>query len=69
MPAPSRLAIATSSLTRLIKEETSYHKELEQQQAHVKSLEEGGDDDDENADYKLRQEVSNLAASLLDFGG
>jgi tubulin-specific chaperone A len=36
MPPPSQLAIATSSLQRLIKEEASYHAELAQQQ---KSLE------------------------------
>jgi len=56
MPAPSRLQIATSSLERLLKEENSYHKELEQGQARVRQLE-TEPSNDENADYMLRQEV------------
>lgn len=56
MPAPSKLSIGTSSLQRLLKEEKSYHKELEQQQARVKQLEQGGSND-ENAEFMLRQEV------------
>lgn len=55
MPPPSQLMIATSSLNRLIKEEASYHKELEQQQASIAKLEQGGGD--ENADFQLKQEV------------
>lgn len=55
MPAPSRLAIATSAVTRLVKEEASYHKELEQQKASIAKLEQGGGD--ENAEYQLKQEV------------
>jgi len=55
MPPPSQLAIATSSLNRLVKEETSYHKELEQQQASIAKLEQGGGD--ENAEFTLKQEV------------
>jgi tubulin-specific chaperone A len=38
MPAPSPLAIATSVLNRLVKEEVSYHKELEQQNAKIAKL-------------------------------
>lgn len=57
MPAPSQLSIATSSLTRLVKEESSYHKELEQQQARIAKLEAGEGKDDENAEYTLKQEV------------
>jgi dTDP-4-amino-4,6-dideoxygalactose transaminase len=56
MPAPSQLAIATSVVQRLIKEEASYHKELEKQQAHVQKLE-SNPGDDENAEYTLKQEV------------
>jgi hypothetical protein len=56
MPAPSQLAIHTSVLQRLVKEEASYHKELEQQEVRIAKLEQGGDD--ENAEYTLRQEVS-----------
>jgi tubulin-specific chaperone A len=55
MPAPSRLSIATSSVKRLIKEEASYHKELEQQEERIKKLEQS--DGDENAEYQLKQEV------------
>ncbi|KAB2580034.1 Tubulin binding cofactor A [Lasiodiplodia theobromae] len=54
MAPPSKLAVATSSVNRLVKEETSYHKELEQQQARIKKLEETPGD--ENAEYMLKQE-------------
>jgi hypothetical protein len=56
MPAPSQLAIQSSALQRLVKEEASYHKELEQQEVRIAKLEQG--DDDENAEYTLRQEAS-----------
>lgn len=62
MPAPSRLEIATSSLERLLKEESSYHKELEQGQARVQRLEQQPGTD-ENAEYMLRQEVRRGPAS------
>ena len=54
MPPPSALGIKTSSVVRLIKEESSYHKELAS--AH-RSLEKmlAGDKPDE---YELRQQVS-----------
>jgi len=55
MAPPSQLSIATSSLLRLVKEEASYHKELEQQQSRLQKLEQGGWD--ENADYIIKQEV------------
>ncbi|KAK7184643.1 tubulin-specific chaperone Rbl2 [Paraphaeosphaeria sporulosa] len=58
MPPPSKLAVATSSLVRLVKEEASYHKEMEQQQARIKKLEAGSDD--QNAEYMLRQEKQGL---------
>lgn len=57
MPAPSQLAIATSALNRLVKEEASYHKELEQQSARIAKLEAGEGADDENVEYILRQHV------------
>jgi len=62
MPQPSQLNIATSSLTRLVKEEKSYHKELEQQQARIAKLEagEGGEDEDGNGEFVLAQEVRAL---------
>lgn len=55
MAPPSQLMIATSSVNRLVKEEASYHKELEQQQASIAKLEQGGGD--ENAEFQLKQEV------------
>ncbi len=55
MPAPSKLNIATSSLQRLVKEESSYHKELEQQHARLKKTE--LDQADENAEYMVKQQV------------
>jgi hypothetical protein len=55
MAPPSKLTISTSSLQRLVKEEASYHKELSQQQARIKKLEEPSED--ENAEYQLKQEV------------
>ncbi|KAL6867833.1 tubulin binding cofactor A [Trichoderma novae-zelandiae] len=59
MPPPSPLAIATGAVTRLLKEEASYHKELLDQEAKVKAQEEkiqsGQDDDEGNATYILKQ--------------
>jgi hypothetical protein len=60
MPAPSPLVIATSVLNRYVKEEKSYHKELEQQSARIAKLEAGEDADNENAEFILRQQVSVL---------
>jgi tubulin-specific chaperone A len=63
MGPPSQLAIATSSLNRLVKEERSYHRELEQQEASIAKLEQGGGD--ENAEYVLRQEVGRQSHSQI----
>jgi len=52
MGAPSKLAIATSSVNRLVKEEASYHKEVEQQEARIAKLEQNNGDE-----YELKQEV------------
>lgn len=60
MPAPSPLVIATSALNRLVKEEISYHKELEQQSARIAKLEAGEDADNENAEFILKQQVSDI---------
>lgn len=61
MPAPSALAIASSSVQRLVKEETYYHKELASQQVRVDKLDADVKDQkadlDENAEYMLKQEV------------
>jgi len=55
MAPPSKLKIATGVVTRLVKEEKSYHKEIEQQEARVKKAETSEGDD--NAEYTLKQEV------------
>lgn len=60
MPPPSPLAIATGVVTRLVKEETSYHHELEQQQTSIAKLEAGEGAADENAEYVLRQQVCSV---------
>ena len=61
MAPPSKLAIASSAVQRLVKEEASYHKELEQQQGRIHKLESGSGD--ENAVYQLKQEVCEYCAS------
>jgi hypothetical protein len=43
----------TLSVLRLVKEEASYYKELQQQEARIQKLEPG----DENAEFILKQEV------------
>lgn len=69
MPAPSQLAIASSSLQRLAKEEASYHKELQIQQKSIEKLEktqtEETDEDRGNQEFKLKQEVCALCHMLL----
>lgn len=57
MAPPSKIAIATSVLNRLVKDEASYHKEYDQQQASIAKLEAGENADDENAEFQLKQEV------------
>ncbi|KAI8938905.1 hypothetical protein NX059_004762 [Plenodomus lindquistii] len=54
MAPPSKLAIATGVVNRLVKEEASYHKEIEHQEARIKEAE--TTEGDENAEYTLRQE-------------
>jgi hypothetical protein len=55
MAPPSKLKIATGVLSRLVKEEASYHKELVHQEARIKKIQ--ADTEDENAEYQLKQEV------------
>lgn len=62
MPPPSQLSIASSALQRLVKEEASYHKELEQQEARIAKLEK--ETGDENAEFTLKQEVEEAPLSL-----
>lgn len=53
----SQLEITTSSVLRLVKEEASYHSEIEQQEQRLAKLEKGEGGDDENREYLLKQEV------------
>lgn len=63
MAPPSRLAIATSAVQRLLKEESSYHKEQEQQESRIVRLEK--DNTGENADYLLKQEVCQIPIDII----
>ena len=71
MAPPSRLAVATSSLQRLLKEELSYHKEVAQQEAHIQRLEQEPSDGDENSEFQLKQEVllQRIASPLCQASG
>ncbi|KAB5551124.1 tubulin binding cofactor A-domain-containing protein [Coniochaeta sp. 2T2.1] len=70
MPAPSPLDVATQSVQRLVKEEASYHKELDGQKARVEKIEAEikAGTDDENAEYVLKQENTALAETEAVFG-
>ena len=62
MPPPNPLSIATSSLARLIREEASYHKEQEQQEAAITTLETQSEDkenegEEGNREFTLTQQV------------
>lgn len=65
--APSQVQIATSALQRLLKEEKSYFKEQEQQEARIAKLEKQAPgstgDSDGNEEFQLKQEVCFAFAS------
>lgn len=69
MPPPSQLAIATGSVSRLLKEQASYHNELADQEAQIAKQEEsikaGGGDEDGNAAFMLKQSVCFLFLFLF----
>jgi tubulin-specific chaperone A len=66
MPPTAPLAIATSSVRRLVKEEASYHRELEEQAKRVAKLEsEAGADDDGNHEFLLKQEVRQVFSRIF----
>ncbi|KIV77410.1 hypothetical protein PV11_09207 [Exophiala sideris] len=56
--APSQIQVASNALERLLKEEKSYYKEHEQQEARIAKLEKesGGEDEDGNKEFQLKQE-------------
>jgi tubulin-specific chaperone A len=62
MAPPSQLSIATSSINRLLKEESSYRTELAGQRKRLEKLEadvDGGAEEEEvgNREFELKQEV------------
>jgi hypothetical protein len=62
MAPPTPLSNATSSLTRLIREEASYHKEQRQQEAAIAKLETQSEDkenegEEGNREFTLTQQV------------
>ncbi|RAK95186.1 putative tubulin-specific chaperone Rbl2 [Aspergillus ibericus CBS 121593] len=56
MAPRSQLEIVTASVLRLVKEEASYHRELQQQKERIKKLESQESEEDENREYTLNQE-------------
>jgi tubulin-specific chaperone A len=64
MAPRTQLEITTSSVIRLVKEEASYHNELQQQAERIKKLEADTTDGDENREYTLKQEVCALYRSV-----
>ncbi|PHH67841.1 hypothetical protein CDD82_1066 [Ophiocordyceps australis] len=62
MPPPSSLAIASSAVSRLLKEEASYREELVGQEAQVRALEDkmaaavNGEAGDGNEEFMLKQQ-------------
>lgn len=74
MPAPSPLSIATSSVQRLLKEESYYHKELASQQVRVEKLEkdlsertagQAESEEHQNDEFMLKQEVRGSCIPIL----
>ncbi|KAH7364787.1 tubulin binding cofactor A [Rhexocercosporidium sp. MPI-PUGE-AT-0058] len=64
MAPPTPLAIATSSLQRLVKEEVSYEKELQGQETRLEKLL-ATKDQDENAEYQLKQELTSIQRAAI----
>ncbi|KAL8642278.1 MAG: hypothetical protein Q9228_001016 [Teloschistes exilis] len=56
MPAPTPLAIATSSVQRLLKEESTYRTELESQERRLRNLQAETEDEDGNRGFLIGQE-------------
>ncbi|KAL1967847.1 hypothetical protein VTN77DRAFT_2536 [Rasamsonia byssochlamydoides] len=64
-PPKNPLSVATSALVRLVNEEMSYHRELEEQTSRLRKMEaeqkagssnSGDDDDDGNREFLLKQQ-------------
>lgn len=67
MAPPTPLSVATKSINRLLKEESSYRTELVNQQQRVEKLQAGGGTEEVagNTEFRLRQEVSTPPSSRL----
>lgn len=65
---PTQLSIATNSVSRLLKDETSYKKELSQQEARIEKLVANPDPNDENAEYTLKQQKTAVEETKAVFG-
>lgn len=57
---PSQLAISTSSVQRLLKEESTYRAELTSQESRLRKLEQETSDEDGNREWSVRQEVCSI---------
>jgi len=57
MAPPSKTHCRSYSANSTVKEEKSYHAEMRKQEASIDKLEKGDGNDDENAEFLLRQEV------------
>ena len=73
MAPPSQLSIATSSIDRLLKEESSYRLELAHQQNHLEKLQIGGpggvDDVLGNSEFLVKQQVRFILLVLSTLAG
>lgn len=65
MAPRSQLEVTTASVLRLVKEEASYHRELQEQTERIQKLEAQKDGEDENQEYLLKQEVYILLARVF----
>ncbi|KAF6228280.1 hypothetical protein HO133_008010 [Letharia lupina] len=70
MAPPTPLSVATNSINRLLKEESSYRTELATQQRRVEELQAGGADEDDagNTEFRLRQEKRAVEETKAVFG-
>lgn len=71
MAPPTPLSVATNSVNRLLKEESSYRAELADQQQRVGELQAGGGGEDEdigNGEFRLRQEKRAVEETKAVFG-
>ncbi|KAL9128030.1 MAG: hypothetical protein Q9175_007617 [Cornicularia normoerica] len=70
MAPPTPLSVATKSINRLLKEESSYRTELVNQQQRVEKLQAGGGTEEVagNTEFRLRQEKQAIEETKAVFG-